>query len=185
MGGEQFLNDASRNEIQNFFKCIKEKSIGLSGNYLNMTEMIADEVMEDILSSAHRRLHDLGVSATCAMTADVNGYGAGFPRLMNKVGVKYLLSLINDTHGGVRFRRQTPFIWEGPDASRLVCWIGEHYNQGNFSGMDLPAAQTVQEALTAVEEKLPAYIQSLKDNQYPYDFCPVTVSGVFIDNAPP
>lgn len=184
-GVEQFMNSASPLEIEKLVKCIKEKTIGLSGSYLNMTEAIADEVIEDVLLSAHQRIHELGIEATCAMTADVNGYSAGFPRIMNRVGVKYLLSLINDTHGGVPLRRQTPFIWKGPDDSKLVCWIGEHYHQGNLSGLNIPLGMTVQEALAIAEEKLPLYIQSLRDAQYPYDFCPLTVSGVWIDNSPP
>lgn len=184
-GVEQFLNTATPEEIQDFINNVRDKNIGISGNFLNMTEMIADEVMEDVLVSAYEKLNQLGIAPRCAMTADVNGYSASFPNLMNKFGVKYLLSLINDTHGGVPFKRQTPFIWKGTASSKLVCWIGEHYNQGNFNGLDIPAGKTVGEALAVAREKLPAYITSLKEKDYPYDFCPITISGVFSDNAPP
>lgn len=182
---EQFLSRATPFEIQNFLEEIKEGNIGISGSYFNMTEMIADQVMEDLLVSAHKQMEKYGIKTCCAMTADVNGYSASYPRLMNNIGVKYLLSLINDVHGGVPYKRQTPFIWKGPDESRLVCWIGEHYNQGNFLGMDIPLGKSVEDALSLAEEKLPEYINDLRSNGYPYDFCPITISGVFTDNSPP
>ncbi len=183
---EKFLDTATEKEKELFIECVKNNKIGLSGSWLNMTEAISDSLMKDVLSAAHNRVNELGFHPHCAMTADVNGYSAGYPALMNSVGVDCLLTLINETHGKIPFEHhQTPFIWRGPDDSELLCWVGEHYNQGNWVGLTIPRGMTIEDSLSTTEKLLPQYIQKLKERNYPYDFVPLSVSGIFTDNAPP
>jgi len=183
---EQFLDSATESEKASFIKCINNNKIGLSGSWLNMTEAVSDDVMKAVLSAAHKKVNELGFFPHCAMTADVNGYSAGYPALMNSVGVDCLLTLINETHGKIPFEhRQTPFVWKGPNNSELLCWVGEHYNKGNWVGLTIPRGTTVEESLVSAEKLLPEYIKELKERDYPFDFVPLTVSGIFTDNAPP
>ncbi|MBP5730971.1 MAG: hypothetical protein J6X19_07185 [Clostridia bacterium] len=183
---EQFLREATDAQRRAFSEMVQKGLIGLSGSYLNMTEAISAEAMGDALRAAHGMIHDLGLSASCAMTADINGYAAGYVRLMNDVGVRALLSLVHQDHGDVPFgKTQTPFIWRGADGSELLAWVGDHYQQGNWVGLSVPQGSTPEQALAETEEKLPSYIAGLKNRGYPYDFCPLTVSGLLTDNAPP
>lgn len=183
---EQFVNSAPEKLIKAFTEMVGKGLIGLSGSYLNMTESVSSQVMSDVLKSAHESIHSLGLSANCAMTADIDGYSAGYPSLMNDVGVKYLLSLVHQHHGDVPFAKpQTPFIWKSRDNSELLAWVGEHYNLGNWVGLEVERGKTPEEALVQTEKLLPEYINKLKSSGYKYDFCPITVSGVLTDNAPP
>ncbi|MBQ9415721.1 MAG: hypothetical protein IJU20_02635 [Clostridia bacterium] len=185
-GVEEFFKAAAEEEKEDFARAVKAGKIGISLSYLNLNE----SAQGDVISYATRRVLDLllpyGIAPQYALTSDINGYAWGMADVLCDLGAKGLMSQLNSTHGREPFdHRQTPFIWESPRGQRLPVWIGEHYNQGNWCGLEPYLEETLEDALKRAEEQLPPYLQRLKESGYPYDFCPLGISGVFTDNAPP
>ena len=101
------------------------------------------------------------------------------------------------THHGYHplFRKQTPFWWEAPSGRKLLVWNGEHYNLGNELGIaqtswfEYTVHDGISNANLSEYEKacmrIEAYVRSVQEQEYPYDFIPVGVSSGMTDNAPP
>jgi hypothetical protein len=131
------------------------------------------------------------------MTCDINGYSWGYASALYDAGVRCLLSAVHTHHGyTVCSKKQFPFYWEGPDGKKLLVWQGEHYHLGNelnihrLSGQysymipdGLPGTGLSDWELT--KTRLFAYVRQLKKEGYPFDFCPIQVSGMCTDNSPP
>lgn len=185
-GVEQFWQQASEAYRRDFIRYVKEGSIGLSGNYLNMTEAISSDVLRAVLKKAQHFCRENGLEASSAMTADINGYSWGYADILAENGVKNLISFIHTHHGGYPMgKTQSGFWWVGPKGNRVLSWVGEHYNIGNWSGLCPAYGESPDLWLAEAERLLPPYIEKLDQSDYPFNFCPLAVSGVFTDNAPP
>lgn len=193
---EQFLYSADDEERKQFAEAVKNGSIGLSASYLNLTDLVPEYIHTAIMDRCCRQREELGVKAESAMTADINGYSWGYADILAKHGVRNLMSCIHTHHGyHPLFRKQTPFFWESPEGGRVLVWNGEHYNLGNELGMAQAASfeYTIQDGLSSAsmtdEEKaiirIQAYVQTIKEQEYPYSFAPVSLSGNMTDNSPP
>ena len=185
-GVERFWERATAREREQFIREVQAGRIGLSGNYLNMTEAIAESVWQDTLTQAHDFCRSLGLRATCAMSADIDGYSWGFADSLAQQGVSALLSLIHTHHGRTApGGPQTGFWWEGPQGNRVLAWVGEHYHMGNKIGLCPAYGVSLEDDLVETERLLPGYLARLENEGYPFSFCPMAVSGVLTDNAPP
>lgn len=193
---EQFLKVASPQETQAFVQAVKEGNIGLSASYLNLTDLVPGYVQDKVMADCRAQRESLGITASSAMTADVNGYSWGFADVLANHGVARLMSSIHTHHGyHPLMRKQTPFYWEGPGGGRVLCWNGDHYNLGNELGIAQAAwfEYTLQDGMSAAplpqEEKavlrIRAYVDTLLREGYEYTFAPVCVSGNMTDNSPP
>ncbi|MBR3872792.1 MAG: hypothetical protein IKJ26_01355 [Clostridia bacterium] len=194
---EQFLSRSKPAYIADFWQFVKEGSIGLSGSYLNGSDLTDALILKETLERCTQLARENGASLENAMTADINGYAWGYVSLMADAGVKRLLSAVHTHHGyHVAGKKQSPFYWEGPDGKRLLVWQSEHYHLGNeinlhqLSGQygymiqdGLPNTGLSNEQLTC--RRLFAYAAQLEADGYPYDFCPILVSGLCTDNSPP
>ena len=60
----------------------------------------------------------------------------------------------------------------------MLAYRADHYMTGNFSGIHT-------EDFELISRDLPAYLQQLETNGYPYDSINVQYSGYFTDNSPP
>lgn len=185
-GVEQFWQQADEAYRHDFNRYVKEGGIGLSGNYLNMTEAISSDVLRAVLKKSHQFCHENGLEASSAMTADINGYSWGYADILAENGVQNLISFVHTHHGGYPTgRTQSGFWWEGPRGNRILTWVGEHYNMGNWTGLCPAYGESPDSWLAEAERLLPPYIEKLDQSEYPFPFCPLAVSGVFTDNAPP
>lgn len=183
---EEFLKAADKTEKADFVRHVKSGGIGLSGSYLNLTELIDATTMYRTAQRVISQLKELGLEIKSAMTADINGYAWGYTDILADLGIENLASFINDYNGAVPFgKRQNGFWWESPSGRRILTWVGNHYHQGNEVGLCFGYMLTLEETLAEVEEKLPAYLAGLEADGYAFDFCPLGVSGIFDDNAPP
>lgn len=185
-GVEQFFKCATAEEIEDFCSLAKKGKISLSGSYLNMTEAIDGKIMRRQMLRAHQHIKERGLSAQVALTSDVNGYAWGYVDILAACGVDTLISQLNSFHGKEPLqRRQTPFVWESPRGNRILVWIGDHYNIGNWVGLEPCPLNTIEEALSIAEKQLPEYLQKMVHLGYEYNFLPLGISGVFTDNGPP
>ncbi len=194
---EEFLKCASDSEIADFAAFVKAGRIGLSLNYLNLTEAVSAYVLDASLKRVNRKLSDLGLSGKSALTADINGYAWGFADALYDNGIVNLMSNIHTHHGyHPLFRKQTPFYWQSPKGNKVLVWVGEHYLFGNELGIARASEfeYTIQDGLSGAwmsgddkaDRRIGAYVDQLRaDEAYPYAFVPVNVSGNMTDNSPP
>lgn len=194
---EEFLRTASPAETADFSRFVKEGKIGLSLNFLNLTEAVTAGALDLTLRRVNGKLAALGLSGQSALTADINGYAWGFADILLDNGVRNLMSNIHTHHGyHPLFRKQTPFWWESPKGGKLLVWVGEHYLFGNELGIARASEfeYTIQDGLSGAglsgdekaDKRIGAYVDQLRaDEAYPYSFVPVNVSGNMTDNSPP
>ncbi|MDF2542522.1 MAG: hypothetical protein K0S47_2240 [Herbinix sp.] len=193
---EQFLNVATEDEKQAFIDAVHQGNIGLSGSYLNLTDLVPEYVHTGIMNHCNIVRESLSVKAESAVTADINGYSWGFADVLYDQGVKHLMSNIHTHHGyHPLFRKQTPFWWESPKGNKILVWNGEHYNLGNELGIaQEPSFEyTIQDGLThkllspyeKAVARIRAYVDTICEQGYEYSFVPIGLSGGMTDNAPP
>lgn len=192
---QQFLSEASDAEKKAFVAGVRAGNIGLSGSYLNLTDLVSARVLNETADLCAKQLAELGLTCRSAMTADINGYGWGFSDVLYTHGVRGLLSCIHTHHGyHPLFRKQTPFRWRTPQGNSLLVWNGEHYLFGNELGIAQASEfeYTLQDGLTfagltAYDKactRIAAYVDSARAQGYEYDFITVSVSGNMTDNSP-
>ena len=194
---EQFLRFSTPEYIADFWRFAKEGKIGLSGSYLNGTDLTDDLILRETLQESSATAAENGVTLRSAMTADINGYPWGYVSALADAGIRYLLSAVHTHHGyHAAGEKQLPFYWEGPDGKRVMVWQTEHYHLGNEMNVNQYSGQwgyMIQDGLAntgltdweLARHRLFAYARQLKEEGYPYDFCPILVSGLRTDNSPP
>lgn len=195
---EHFLKKASDEERTQFEELLRSGNIELSGNYLNMTELLDYEILMKNNAKAVAYGKSIGVEVDSAMTADINGYSWGYSQTLIDAGIKHLLSCVHTHHGMYAIgKKQSPFYWETPNGDRLLVWNGEHYMLGNELGLSPGAflSYTIRDEFNAresmdnhweiAEHRIMRYLSQLEKEDYPYDFALVNVMGLLRDNASP
>lgn len=206
---ENFYANANSEQKEKFEKYVKTGEIGLSGNYLNMTELVDREVLLSRTMKAKNYGDRIGVDIKSGMSADVNGYAWGYPDVLSECGVENLLCALHPHHGMFPlYKKQQPFYWQGPKKNKVLVWTSDHYHTGNemyicphgassyllyddiresisrgfrSSGVE----ETKRKELEMAETRILRYVQNLEEEDYQYDFFPMMVSGAITDNAPP
>lgn len=193
---ETFFLRASEEEKQEFIEGVQAGSIGLSGTYLNMTELIG----KDLFTSMIFRVRDFGQSiqspVTSAMTADINGFSWGYGQVLLDAGIQNLSTCIHTHHGMFPcWKKQQPFWWEMPSGDRLLTWSGEHYVFGNDLGLvpGMGGKYTIKDefdmshgaTFEIAEQRIQRYIDRLIEDDYKFNFFPAMFSGLPTDNNPP
>lgn len=190
---EKFLAQASEQYRSDFFKYVRSGEIGLSGSYLNLTDLVDEGTLSEIMAQCREQI---GSPIRSAMTCDVNGYSWGFADALFENGTTRLLSSTHAHHGyHPLWRRQRAFYWLSPKGNKVLCWSGEHYHLGNELGFaQIPASESIlRDGLNAAEPdlfrraelRIGTYTENLLSGGYEYDFAPVNVSGMKIDNGSP
>ncbi|QNK59563.1 glycoside hydrolase [Paenibacillus sp. PAMC21692] len=195
---EQYLGRAGKEQIEAFEAAVRAGSIEVTGNYLNLTELVDDRMVGEAVKRAAAYGHKLGVPVRSAMTADVNGYSRDYARALVEHGVGQLFACVHTHHGMYPARRkQHPFWWEVGAGERLLVWNGEHYMIGNDLGLVPGGLQSylIKDEFgppwSLVDEeqlrlrRISRYLNQLEEERYPFDFVPVTLAGRATDNAPP
>lgn len=191
---EKFLETADQSYIDDFIKYVKSGEIGLSGNYLNMTELVDYTVLNNTIARSVKSMERYSIQMASAMTADINGYGWGYADALYENGIRNLMSCIHTHHGyHPLFKKQMPFYWQSPKGNKLLVWNGEHYLIGNeLVCNEYDYEYSIHDGLMhehlssfdMAEKRIESYVRVLKEQQHPYDFVPVSISGVMRDNSP-
>lgn len=193
---ERFLEQTTDQYKKDFVKYVKFGNIGVSGNYLNCTDILDETVMRDTMNKCMKQIRELDIDVHSSMTADINGYSWGYPQVLIDSGIQNLLSCVHTHHGyHATNKKQRPFYWQTPSGDKLLVWHGDHYHLGcEFVMNHAPQFEYMirdglsKEGISNEEfatKRLYRYVENLREENYPYDFVPITVSGLTTDNSPP
>lgn len=193
---EKFLAHTSEAYRKDFVKYVKSGNIAISRNYLNCTDLLDDGILRDTLCNNEKQLSALGLDSHVSMTADINGYSWGYAAALADAGVEFLLSCVHTHHGQYATnQKQRPFFWQAPNGQKLLVWHGDHYHlgcefgingYGRFSYMiqDGLGQKPIADAEVS-RLRFFRYVENMREQGYPFDFLPLTVSGLTTDNSPP
>ena len=197
-------------KIQEFIQLVREGIIELTAMPYNLhSETCSTDELHELLRLKRKVSEEFNVDIKVAMQTDVPGATAGMPEALEQNGVKYLSVAHNwagrsvpHLVGGQEMPRI--FRWQSPSGASVLVWVadtphGLAYMEGPMLGF--------HEEYEYVDELLPAYLQSLSQNPWPYpdyvfgwamkDAAPITkqpypwdilhlrIQGQFADNAPP
>lgn len=195
---ERFLEEASEEEKQDFYELVKKGNIGLSATYLNFTDLVDKDVLTKRTKEMVEHFNAQNIKANIAMNADVNGISLGSLDALLDNDVAFLFTNIHCHHGMYPlYQNQKPYFWENEEGKKLLVFSGEHYNLGNALGIIYNKNVNFMTAnyfgednaskdhLETLKKNVGDYIKQCRENDYPYDFIPAAISGVFSDNAPP
>ncbi|WP_026495701.1 hypothetical protein [Butyrivibrio sp. WCD3002] len=203
----RFADDELKNKFEAY---VKSGEIGLSGNYLNMTDLTLEAAFSDVMEQVKDYGKRIGHTITAGMSADINGLAWGYPEILFKHGLRYFYTALHPHHGMFPLNKKTcPYYWETESGNRILMWNGDHYHLGNemflvpHAGSDYTfhdeytdglrnnsilnkdADSIEQKELEICTKRIGRYLDNLEQEGYPYDLVPFMVSGAITDNAPP
>lgn len=194
---EKFLEEVDEEERKAFIERIKANGIGLSATYLNFTDLVDKAVLTKRTKEMVDYFKQYELPVKVAMNADINGISLGALDALLDNDIEFLYMNIHCHHGMYPlYQNQKPYYWKNKAGKQLLVWSGEHYNLGNALGLvpnkhanfmtqNYFAGAKPKTPVESLKDNLYAYLKECADNDYPYDFIPTSVSGVFSDNAPP
>lgn len=193
---ESFLKKATAEERKELAEAFRRGDMGLSGTYLNMSELVGKELLESMLKRIQNYADSIQVKVESAMTADITGFGWGYGQVLADMGIKNLINCIHTHHSLNPLRKkQTPFWWETHKGDRILVWNGEHYVFGNDLGImpGMGGCYTIRDGMDTTnglsfeqaEIRIRRYIDRLEQDGFPFSFFPVMLSGLPTDNASP
>ena len=145
--------------------------------FFNMSELSGENNYKTFLEPV-ARFHELGIPVTTAMQNDVNGVAWCLADYLPDIGVKYITMGSNGHRADIPFDRPMLYKWESPSGKSLLSFRADHYNTGNFWGID-------RGDMDGVENGVFSYIGSLLSSGYEFPLIAVQYSGYFTDNSPP
>lgn len=199
---EQYLKNYGKEGAEKLVSAAKTGNFELTAGYFHMAELLNYENLVHSLSYCKDFCLNNGLATPeVAMSADVNGFSWGFADALIDNGVKYLSTNINTHHGGAPFSKpNVPFYWQAPSGRKLLVWSGLAYHKANLLGLipglapaDDPGIPGMIVEKTGFEnvtdttyahKRITALVESLKRNNYKYDFLPIMGSGLYTDNSP-
>lgn len=194
---ETFLEKATETEREELAEAFRRGDFGLSGTYLNMSELVGKELLDSMLGRIRSYAKSINVKLESAMTADITGFSWGYGQSLHDMGIRNMITCIHTHHSMFPLRKkQTPFWWETPKGDRILIWNGEHYVFGNDLGIQpgLGGNYTIRDEMDTskggvtfemAEIRINRYLERLKKDGFPYPFIPVMLSGLPTDNSSP
>ncbi|MGO4692968.1 glycoside hydrolase [Paenibacillus sp. 2TAB26] len=193
---EAFLEKAAEQEKLEFAEAVRRGDIGLSGTYLNMSELVGKDLLEAMIGRVRTYGESIGMPVKSAMTADITGFSWGYGEVLLNAGIQNMITCIHTHHSMYPlWKKQQPFWWEMPNGERLLTWNGEHYVFGNDLGLipGIGGSYTIKDEFDTTkgitfeiaEARIPRYLERLRADGYPFPFAPVMMSGLPTDNSSP
>ena len=145
--------------------------------YLNFDELPDEQTLAASLYPL-KQFREAGLRAEVAMQNDVNGIGWCFSEYFADAGVKYVNMGTHGHRALICFDKPTVFWWESPSGKKILTYRAEHYNQGNFWGVETGD-------FNRFETRVLDYLDQMEAKDYPFDIVAAQHSGYFTDNAPP
>lgn len=174
---EQFLKTRPAQQIERLKQRIKEGRIEVAGMIFNFTELPDEQTLAASLQPLKEcRRADIPVEV--AMQNDVNGMAWTYADYLSQIGVKYLNMGTHGHRALICFDYPTVFRWQSPSGAEMIGYRAEHYNTGNFFGIE-------KSNFEDFEVRLLTYLMELEAKGYPYDIAAIQFSGYFTDNSPP
>lgn len=172
---DAYLEGRGSDQIERLKSFIRSGRIAFSPFYSNpFTGMVDTEEMIRSMTMGQKLARDLGVDMTAAIYNDVPGQSWILPQLLNDQGVKLLINGLNEVYGGYVLQQSLPkvFHWEGSDASRVVFYRTESYNEGMAYGLE--------RGNEAIAHRTWTRIQRMQAHAYPSSH--IILNAAFGDN---
>jgi len=197
---DTFNKTATDEEKTQLGRAIREGKIGLSANYLNLSDLSDYDLYKSYVDKAVEYGRKSGIELKSAMMADVNGFSSDYGQALTAGGIENFLSCLHPHHGMYpAYKKPLPVWWELPDESRLLTWHGEHYQIGNDLGFSPDAQMSYSikdewqngdgtlnsDELNIAFNRITAYLENLEKDNFPVSVLPVPVSGLITDNSCP
>ena len=160
---------------EEFFARVREGRIEVTALYVNMTDLIGEELLRSSIDYAQGLALEHGFNISTAMNNDVNGWSWGLPAMLDECCVRYFDTGINETRSLSVKPRPRPMYWASPNGARVLLWHGDHYLTGNGLGI----------GGTNAEERIADFLRRLEADNYPHNAVEVRIHGENNDNAPP
>lgn len=173
----EYLKSRPIEQIERLKERVKEGRIELAGMYLNFDELPDEQTLAASLYPL-KQFRDAGLKSEIVMQNDVNGIGWCFSEYFADAGIKYVNMGTHGHRALICFDKPTVFWWESPSGKKVLTYRAEHYNQGNFFGVET-------DNFILFEERILAYLDQMEAKKYPYDIVVAQHSGYFTDNSPP
>lgn len=174
---EEYLQTRPASQIERFRQRVKEGRIELTGMLYNFDELPDENTLAASLKP-FKEFRKAGLPCEVAMQNDVNGIGWCFADYFADLGVKYLNMGTHGHRALICFDYPTLFRWQSPSGKEMLAYRAEHYNHGNFLGVE-------KDNFESFEVKVLEYLASLEAKGYPYDIAQAQFSGYMTDNSPP
>jgi alpha-mannosidase len=175
---ESYLQKASTEQREEFFRDVREGSIGVSALYANMLTGLANSVeMSHFFDFARRLRTEYHIPMTTAVTSDVPGFSWGMVSALAQSGVKYFATAPNsgDRIGyTLQALGDKPFYWSSQSGQeKILTWMAgasyASFHEGPLSKLG--------------DEKIMKLARKLDKSSYPYEI--VQLPYTLADNGPP
>lgn len=172
----EYLKVRPESQIRRFKDCIRRSEIEVTGMYFNMAE-VADEQSLKYYFHPLTVIRDAGIPVGLAMQNDVNGVAWCMSDYLSDLGIDYFWIGSNKTKSLVPFDVPKIYRWLSPSGKPIVMYRSEHYNTGNFWGIETGDVEKFEKSSAEFLERI--------EPDYPFNEIGIQYSGVFTDNAPP
>ncbi|GHU64288.1 hypothetical protein FACS1894123_08700 [Bacteroidia bacterium] len=173
----EYLAIRPQAQIEKLKKYIRNGQIEVTAMFFNMSEIVDENSLKTFLAPI-REFKSQGIPVKVAMQNDVNGIAWCLADYFPDLGVKYVWMGEHGHRALIPFDQPTVFNWESPSGKPLVAFRADHYNTGNFWGID-------RGQMDEIAPKVFDYLRNLESKNYPFDAIGVQYSGYFTDNSPP
>jgi alpha-mannosidase len=164
------LHPEKTNEV---FARLREKRMGLSGDYANMlTGLCSSEALNRVTLDSRNLANRGGFELNSVILDDVPSAISTLPMVLAHSGIKYFIEGANNDRAPYAGNVPNPFYWEGVDGSRVLADITTKPGYGGANRL-LPS-------LKGAMEQLPPYLARFETNDYPYDA--ILINGAYGDN---
>ena len=174
---EEYLLTRPKSQVDRLIERIQEGRIEVTAMMFNFDEIPDENILAASLSPL-KTFKNYNIPSSVAMQNDVNGIGWCFVDYFPDLGVKYVNMGTHGHRALICFDLPTVFRWQSPSGKEMIAYRAEHYNKGNFVGIETDNFENF-------EVKLLDYLSSLEQNGYPHSLAQLQFSGYLIDNSPP
>lgn len=174
---DEYLKNRPEEQVEKLKRHIAGGQIEVASMYFNMSEIVDENSLKTFLQPI-KEFRKQGIPSALAMQNDVNGIAWCLADYLPDLGVKYLWMGEHHYKSQVPFDMPTVFQWESPSGKSIRTYRADHYNTGNFWGID-------QGDVQKTAPNLLHYLSELERKHYPFDAVGVQYSGYFTDNSPP
>lgn len=173
----EYLKNRPKEQIDKLKKWIDKGQIEVTAMFFNMSEIVDENSFKTFLEPI-REFKKHGIPVLAGMQNDVNGIAWCLTDYLPDLGVKYLTIGEHGHRALIPFDKPTVFKWESPSGKPIYTYRPDHYNTGNFFGIESGDADLIA-------PKLLNYLTNLEERNYPFDAVAAQYSGYFTDNSPP
>jgi alpha-mannosidase len=129
-----FLEGRTESQKREFYQAVRDRKIFVPAQHsVILTGFPTGEALIRSFYGARKLSREAGGPWDTANITDVPTYSWAYASILASSGLKYFAAAANADRGPSLMlgdlHRRSPFLWEGPDGSRVVMWYSRHYHQ--------------------------------------------------------